>query len=260
MADKTFFLYPVHEWQRRYEALRASFVERLPAKVVAERFGYSPQYIHLLRHQFAHGKIDFSEPMPEGKIQRRRVDAAIRTKICTWREHRLSAGEIAQLLSEEGIEISVRTVERVLAEEGFSRLPRRTRLKLGLTVKGAEVPPASEILSIAELGKRYFDCEGAGVFLFVPFIERLNTNKIVTEAGLPGTKLIPALSYFLSFLSLKLLGTERYAHVGGIMHSTQASVSSQGLPRCPSVRPCPPIPTAWIRFTSLSSSAPLSNT
>ncbi|HDL20821.1 MAG TPA: transposase, partial [Nitrospirae bacterium] len=60
MADEKYFLQPRHEWQRRYEALRASFVDRLPAKAVAERFGYSAEYIHLLRHQFKHGKIDFS--------------------------------------------------------------------------------------------------------------------------------------------------------------------------------------------------------
>ena len=103
MRDKTYFLNPVHEWQRRYEALRASFVERLPAKVVADRFDYSPSYIHLLRHQFIHEKIDFSEPVPEGKAARRRVNSKIRLKICSWREHRLSAGEITQLLSEEGV-------------------------------------------------------------------------------------------------------------------------------------------------------------
>ena len=37
MADEKFFLNPVHDWQRRYEALRASFVDRLPAKAVADR-------------------------------------------------------------------------------------------------------------------------------------------------------------------------------------------------------------------------------
>ena len=36
---------------------------------------------------------------------------------------------------------------------------------------------------------------------------------MVRSAGLPESKAIPALSYFLSFLTLKLLGTERYAHV-----------------------------------------------
>ena len=98
MQNEKYFLHPVHEWQRRYEALRASFVERLPAKVVAERFGYSPSYIHLLRHQFIHEKIDFAEPVPEGKVARRRVDSKIRLKICNWRQHRLSAGEIPTVI------------------------------------------------------------------------------------------------------------------------------------------------------------------
>jgi len=37
MRDDKYFLYPLHDWQRRYEALRASFVERLPAKIIAQR-------------------------------------------------------------------------------------------------------------------------------------------------------------------------------------------------------------------------------
>jgi len=214
MRDANFFLHPQHEWQRRYEAIRASFVDRLPSKVVADKFGYSPGYVHLLRHQFIHQKIDFAEPVPEGKIARRRVDSKLRQKICNWREHRLSAGEITQLLSEEGIEISVRTVERVLAEEGFPKLPRRSRLKLGFTVKGAEAPAVSQAITVSELEDRKFDCDAAGVFLFAPFIEKLDIKKIVSAAGLIGSKVIPATSYFLSFLALKLMGTERYAHVG----------------------------------------------
>jgi transposase len=214
MRDANFFLHPKHEWQRRYEAIRASFLDRLPAKVVADQFGYSPGYVHLLRHQFIHEKIDFAEPVPEGKIARRRVDSKLRQKICTWREHRLPAGEITQLLSEEGIEISIRTIERVLAEEGFPKLPRRSRIKLGFTVKGAEIPAVSEAVTIGELEGKKFDCDAAGVFLFAPFIEKLDIKKIVSAAGLPGSKVVPATSYFLSFLALKLIGTERYAHVG----------------------------------------------
>ena len=115
MRDATYFTKPIHEWQKRYEALRASFVDRLPASAVADRFGYSAAYVHLLRHQFTTGKIDFSEPVPEGGSARYRVTAESRRKIRAWREKELSAGEIAQLLSEEGVDISVRTVERVLA-------------------------------------------------------------------------------------------------------------------------------------------------
>ncbi len=214
MVDEKFFLYPVHDWQKRYEALRASYVDRLPAKAVAQRFGYTENYIYLLRHQFQHGKIDFSEPVSEEKTKRRKVDAPVREKICNWREHRLSAGEIVQLLSEEGIEISVRTVERVLAEAGYPKLPRRTRLKTGFTVKGTEVPETACIISVQAPPSKQFESQAAGVFLFAPFIEQLNICKIVNQAGLPGTKKIPAVNYLLSFLALKLVGTNRYAHVG----------------------------------------------
>jgi hypothetical protein len=214
MRDEKYFLHPIHDWQKRYEALRASFVDRLPAKAVADRFGYSQSYVNLLRHQFVHEKIDFSEPVPEGKIKRRKVNAATRFKICNFREHRLSAGEIVQLLSDEGTELSVRTVERILAEEGYPKLPKRSHLRLGLTVKGAQVPAVSHRIQISEFDRRRIDCDAAGVFLFAPFIERLNICKIVQKAGLPSSKAIPATSYFLSFLALKLLGTERYAHMG----------------------------------------------
>jgi len=215
MRDANYFINPVHEWQRRYEALRASFVDRLPAEAVAQRFGYTVAYIHLLRHQFRTGKLDFSEPVPEGGNDRRyRVSAETRRKIRAWREKELSAGEIAQLLSEDGVDISVRTVERVLAEEGFPKLPRRTRLKIGLTVKGAETPQRSESVSIAQMDGQHLPCESAGVFLFAPFLESFDVPELVRTAGLPGTKVIPAASYFLSFLALKLIGTERYGHMG----------------------------------------------
>jgi hypothetical protein len=149
----------------------------------------------------------------EGKTRRHRIDIETRAKICNWREHRLSAGDITQLLSEEGVEVSVRTIERILAEEGYPRLPRRTRLKLGMTVKGAQVPAISQQIRLADVTQKPFESEAAGVFLFAPFIEKLNLAKVVQEAGLPGTKMIPAFSYFMSFLALKLLGTERYAHI-----------------------------------------------
>jgi hypothetical protein len=214
MRNTAFFTHPKAEWQRRYEALRASFVERLPAAVVADRFGYTPGYIHLLRHQFKHAKIDFVEPPLEGKARRRGISREVREKIRQWRERRLSAGDIAQLLAQEAVDISVRTVERVLAEEGFPKLPRRTRLKLGLTVQGAEVPEKSQAVNLHALGKRPFESPAAGVFLFAPFLGLLKIHEIVAAAGLPGSKAIPAASYFLSFLGLKLLGTERFAHVG----------------------------------------------
>ena len=46
--------------------------------------------------------------------------------------------------------------------------------------------------------------------LFAPFIVKHDIKKFVSATGLPGTKTIPAASYFMSFLALKLMGTERH--------------------------------------------------
>ena len=214
MRDATFFTRPIDKWQRRYEALRASFVDRLPDQLVAERFGFSVGYLRVLRHQFRHGKIDFSEPLAEGSSPRRKITAETRRKIVSWRQQNLSAGEITQLLSEEAIDISVRTIERVLAEEGFKKLPRRTQLKIGRTVKGAEIPQRAESISLSQLDGLRVASAGAGVFLFAPFIAQLRLDEVIRTANLPGNKSISAMNYFLSFLGLNLLGTERFAHVG----------------------------------------------
>jgi len=212
--DASFFINPIHQWQRRYEAIRASFVDRLPAKIVAEKFGFTQTYIRLLRHQFKNGLIDFSEPVPEGKCKRRKVEAKTREQIKEWRRKNLTSGEITQLLSEEGIELSIRTVERVLAEEGFKKLPRRTKIKIGLTVKGTQIPERSENIDIEDIEGQTFESEAAGIFTFMPFIEKLDIASIVQKVHLPGTKTITPLNYFLSFLAFKLMGGERYAHMG----------------------------------------------
>lgn len=214
MPEASYFTHPKADWQRRYEALRASLVDRLSAQAVANRFHYTPGYVYLLRHLFKTGKLDFSEPLAEGKAARRGVTREARDKIREWRGQRLSAGEIAELLSEEEVDISVRTVERVLAEEGFPKLPRRTRLKVGLTRRGATVPERSQALTLPALDGQRCESAAAGVFLFAPFLSQLDIVDVVREARLPGTRAIPAISYLLSFLALKLLGNERYAHVG----------------------------------------------
>lgn len=237
MAGASFFTHPKSDWQRRYEAVRASIVDRLPAKVVADRFGYQTSYVHLLRHQFKNGSLDFSEPVAEGKSKRRGISREVRKKICQWREQRLSSGEIAQLLSEEGVEVSVRTVERVLAEEGFPKLPRRTRLKIGMTVKGADVPDRARPIFCVELDGKTFESTGAGVFLFAPFLGQFDLDTVVAKARIPGTKAIPAKNYLLSFLALKLLGTERFAHVGDHSFDEGAGLFAglNVLPKCTSM-------------------------
>ena len=53
----------------------------------------------------------------------------------------------------------------------------------------------------------------AGLLLTLPDLLALDLPALVTAAGYPGTGDIPAISYLLSLLALKLTGTRRVSHV-----------------------------------------------
>lgn len=53
----------------------------------------------------------------------------------------------------------------------------------------------------------------AGAFLFLPLLARLRLDQFVTQAGYPGSEMVPAPAALLSLLLLKLLDKERRSHV-----------------------------------------------
>ena len=53
----------------------------------------------------------------------------------------------------------------------------------------------------------------AGVFLFLPLLARLGWDRLVRQAGYPGSKMVPAGSALLSLLALKLLDKERHSPI-----------------------------------------------
>ena len=215
-CDASFFLQPKDPGQRLYEALRASFVERLPARIVAERFGYSKGYVHLLRHRFKRGLIKLPFGQEAGRPGRPpKLSSETREKIVILRKTgRLSAGQIAELLEDQdGVDVSVRTVERVLSAAGLPRLPKRTQLQIGITRENTLVPDVARRQRWKELRGESLATSWAGVFLFLPFLEKLRIGEMVQKAKLPRTRDIPALQYVLSLLALKLLGRERLSHV-----------------------------------------------
>jgi hypothetical protein len=53
----------------------------------------------------------------------------------------------------------------------------------------------------------------AGIFLSLPLLAQLHFDHLVTQAGSPGSEMIPATSALLSLLALKLLDKERRSHI-----------------------------------------------
>jgi hypothetical protein len=53
----------------------------------------------------------------------------------------------------------------------------------------------------------------AGAFLFLPLLAQLGFDRLVHNAGYPGSRMVPASSAVLSLLILKLLDKERHSHI-----------------------------------------------
>jgi hypothetical protein len=90
------FLVPENSTHRQDEALRAYFVERLPAPQVAARFGYTVGSFRQLVHQFRRSpqRRFFAEPPPRGV----KASDAIRDQIIRLRKQNLSVYDISEAL------------------------------------------------------------------------------------------------------------------------------------------------------------------
>lgn len=211
-----YFAHPQSPGQKQYEALRSFYMDNLPARVVADQFGYTLASFNALRHKFKTGKLSFQftgKPGPQGS----RVPKEIQERIFEIRTiHNLSAYRIAEILAVEGNEINPRTINRLLQKAGFPPVPRRAKLAIGETVAGAQVPQEARILEPNALEGKTAECSVGGIFLFAPLIEQLGLPEVVSRASLPGSKQIPPLQYFLSFLALKLIGKERLSQVNDL--------------------------------------------
>ena len=212
-GNQNFFLSPQFPLQRQYEALRAYLIDEEPSGDVARRFGYSPGAFRVLCYQFRHDPLKrasfFRQPHrgPQSSPARDRVrDLAV-----AMRKRNLSVYDMQRELSAAGHTISINSLTVLLREEGFSRLPRRADDERPVTVK-PEIADVADVRRL-DLSPGSFRTPLAGLFLFLPLLDRINLQAVVTAAGLPTSQMIPAAQAVRSLLALKLIGTERKSHV-----------------------------------------------
>jgi len=233
---RSFFLHPESPRHRHYELLRARFVEGLAVKEIAARFALSPLSVQTRIRDFKRERDKggapefFAAPRPGPKAEREK--AAARDAILALRARGYADTEIHRALKIAGIKASVSLVDQVLNERGLGRLRKRSREEReriraeiasgsipALTGPEPSAPAVPETPAVADA--RGLDLsEGrtlysrlAGAFLFVPFLLEAGLAGVVERAAMVGTKMIPAVSYVLSLLALKLLDKERKSHV-----------------------------------------------
>jgi hypothetical protein len=207
-AGAEYFVEPSEPAQRRYEALRAYFVEQLTAVEVGARFGYSPAVVHQMASELRAGRAAFfvsSRPGPKGP----RKAARIRDEVLALRAQDRSVTEIAAALGAAGTPVSAQTIWTILAAEGLERLPRRA-------ARPAGAPPRLEPVKARALeawpAGAQVPCDHAGLWLLVPAICELGLPELVGSAGYPKTTVLSAWHSLGALLLAKCARSPRVSH------------------------------------------------
>jgi Transposase DDE domain group 1 len=135
---------------------------------------------------------------------------AARARIIELRAAGHSIDEIADALAAEGTPLNRTGIAEVIAEQGLPRMWRRPDAERGGPAR--EIQARAGELDFSALPERA-ETRLAGLLLTVPDLIALGVPDMVAAAGYPSTPKIPALSYVLSLLALKLTSTRRVSHV-----------------------------------------------
>jgi hypothetical protein len=114
------------------------------------------------------------------------------------------------VLAGEGTPLNRTGIAEVIAAEGLPRMWRRPDADRGGPAR--EIQARAEAADFTALPGRA-ETRLAGLFLAIPDLIALGVPDIAAAAGYPSTPKIPALSYILSLLALKLTSTRRVSHV-----------------------------------------------
>jgi len=206
-----FFLEPRNSTHRQYEALRAFFVDRQASAEVARRFGYTPGSFRVLCHDFRQEPERAFFLAPERGPRPTPGPTARRKLIVTLRKQNLSIYDIEAALQERGQRLSAVAISQILKEEGFARLPRRGDDERPGRPRVERAPAADA--QLLDLSSRDFRTSFGGLFLFLPHLARIPLDRMLSQAGFPGTEQVPAPAAWRSLLGLKLFGQARHSHV-----------------------------------------------
>jgi transposase len=214
-----YFTAPAYPNQRRYEALRAYFTEGLTVEQAGARAGYTRASMASLLRDFRAGRLKlFAPPGKPGPKTAPAKDRA-RGRVLELRRAGLPVHEISARLAAEGTPLNRTGVGQILTEEGFGRLLRGPAPEASASpaTAGRDTGlPRAAVIDFAAVPARA-ETRLAGLLLALPDLVALDLPALTRAAGYPGTSVIPAASWLLSLLALKLTGTRRVSHVDDLI-------------------------------------------
>ena len=207
-----YFTEPASAAQRRYEALRAYFLDNMPAAEVADRFGYSTASVHQMATLLRTGRLNLFAGARTGPKGPRKATGALRDRVLELRAAGHSVTEIAAACTAEGMPVSAQTCWQILDGEGIGRLPRRD--------DGRRGPPARiDPVKASGLpgwpgGPLDLPCDHAGLLLLLPAITQIGLPDLIAQAGYPSTGTLTAWHSLGALLLAKCARKARVSHAG----------------------------------------------
>ncbi|MGH9118111.1 MAG: hypothetical protein ACRD0A_09640, partial [Acidimicrobiales bacterium] len=212
VAKAVFFTSPPDVTQRRYEALRAYFVEGATAADVAGRFGYAASTVVAMVRDFSADAASFFVTHRPGPRVAPAKEAA-RAQVLRLRAQGYSVTEITDTLARSPTPLNRTGVWELCRDEGFERLATRAPSERRPPMRDRQ--PRVRVITWPQ--EPVVDQTSyAGLLLLVPPLVALDLPAAVASARLPGTREVPALNSLLSLLALKMIGQRRVSHVDDV--------------------------------------------
>ena len=213
MIDKKYFNEFDLVAQKKYEALRAYYVDNLSCKDAARKFGYTLSSYHSLIRDFKkHLKEKPNDDyFFKNKLKGRKDHANkdfINSTIINLRKRNFSISDIKTVLDAQENSVSESFIYAVLKSDGFDRLPRRSIVeKQNLQTTKIEAPKSHQ----STFSKEEFNSNSAGILMLLHYIKSAQIDKAIKEVDFPESKTINKLQSILCFLALKFSNIRRYS-------------------------------------------------
>ena len=214
MNIQDFFATPENIVHKQYEALRALYLEKKPAKEVASQFGYTINSLYSLardfRRRWKSGNPD-SQFFIDIQLGRKKMgnDNEVVTLIVALRKKFLSVPDIKGILDAQKKDVSEKFIYDVIKREGFARLPRRDKLTRSESLSAA--PLTAPKVTLLDFKPETFTSSHLGLLCLLPYIISYGIDNLIVESDYPGTKTLPPLNSIFCFLALKLSNIRRYS-------------------------------------------------
>ena len=131
--------------------------------------------------------------------------------VINLRKKYLSVPDIQVALNAQGVRLPIYSIEKILTEAGFARLPRRDKQLKNETMSAMVPKIEAPIASRVSLKPDDFSTHLAGLLCMMPYIVSYGIDKLIEDSLYPSTKEISKISAVLSFVALKLSDVKRYS-------------------------------------------------